>query len=300
MHSKPLSLLLIVLISLTACQHKKPVASPAQPTRPRFNPDSAYRFSSLEPHEVLNRLFDSPLIHGDTAIWKPNFSETMLPFRLSYDDSCHTAIDTIIYFKDHDTTHCAVMVFATYRFTVDSLDGMKIEIGDCHSCGATVGMALFSQDTDRSWHIYAFNKALTVSGVSGGITDEGVGKFSLVQLGDRWTGLLLKEPVFASGGAEEAGAQLFAIEADNINGNAGNPPQALLSYMYHSSFEEPGASDTQENTTLEVVGEKKQPSIIRLVTITNGKRKIKYYRYMADDNKYVPAKPPINRSSKAR
>jgi hypothetical protein len=164
MHSKPLPFLLIVLISLAACQHKKPAASPAQTIKPRSNPDSAWRFNSLEPHEVLNRLFDSPDIKGDTAIWKPNFSETMSSFQLSYDDSCHTAIDTVLYFKDHDSTNCAVIVSATYRYSVDSLDGMKIKIGDCHSCGATVGMALFSQDTDRRWYIYAFNKSLTVSG----------------------------------------------------------------------------------------------------------------------------------------
>ena len=280
--------LVIALICLAACQQKKPVAAAAQPTRPRFNPDSAYQFNSLEPKEVLPRLFDSPRIKNDTAIWKPNFSESILPFRLSYDDSCHTVIDTVIYFKDHDTTNCAVMVFATYRLSVDSMDGMKIKIGDCHSCGATVGMALFSQATDKSWNIYAFTKNLTVSGVSGGITDEGIGKFSLVQLGNHWSGLLLKEPVFASGGAEEAGAQLYTIEANNINGYTGNPPQAILSYTCHSSYHEPGIAGTEENTTLEVVERKKQSSLIRLVTITNGKRKIKYYRYSEEDNKYDP------------
>ena len=279
---------LILVISLTACQQKKPVAAAAQTIKPPFNPDSADRFNSLEPHEVLNRLFDSPHIKGDTAIWKPNFSELMSPFRISYDDSCHTAIDTVIYFKDHDSTNCAVMVFATYRLTVDSLDGMKIKIGDCHSCGATVGMALFSQDTARSWNIYAFTKNLTVSGVSGGTTDEGIGKFSLVQLAHHWTGLLLKEPVFASTGEELAGAQLYTIEPNNINGYTGNPPQAILSYTYHSSYHEPGIADREENTNLEVIERKKQSSLIRLVTITNGKRKIKYYRYSADDNKYDP------------
>ncbi len=194
-----------------------------------------------------------------------------------------------MYFRDHDSTNCAVVVLATYRYTIDSMDGMKIEIGDCHSCGATVRMALFSQDTDKSWNIYAFNKSLTVSGVSGGTTDEGIGKFSLVQLGDRWTGLLLKEPVFASTGGEEAGAQLFTIEANNMNGRSGTPLRAILSYTYHSSYEEPGFPGEEENTTLEAVARKKHYYLVRLVTTTNRKRKIRYYRFSDEDQKYVPA-----------
>jgi hypothetical protein len=288
MSFNPLPFLLTTLISLTACQHKRPAASRAQTIKPLFNPDSAFRLNSLEPHEVLHRLFDSPDIKGDTAIWKPNFSEIMSYFRLSYDDSCHTTIDTVLYFKDHDSTNCAVMVFATYHLSVDSLDGMKIKVGDCHSCGATVGIALFSQDTDRNWNIYDFVKSFTVSGVSGGTTDEGIGKFSLVRLGDRWTGLLLEEPVFASTGGEEGSAELYSIETTNMNGYTGTPLQTILSYTRHTSYDGPGTAQMEENTTLEVVEHKKKPSLIRLVTITNGKRKIKYYRYSTNDEKYVP------------
>jgi hypothetical protein len=74
----------------------------------------------------------------------------------------------MLYFKDQNNTNCAVMVFAPYRYTVDSLDGMKSE----------------------------------------------------------------------TTGAER----------------------------------------------------KKQSSLIRLVTTTNGKRKIKYYHYLVEDSKYLPVK----------
>lgn len=278
------------MIALAACQHKKSSASPIQTIKSRVDPDSAGSFKSLEPRELLNRLFDSPVIQGRTAIWKPNFSETMSSFPLSYDDSCHTTLDTVLYFKDHDNTNCAVVIFATYRFTVDSLDGMKIGIGDCHSCGAAVGMALFSQGTNKRWDIYAFAKFLTVSGVSGGTTDEGIGKFSFVQLGDHWTGLLLEEPVFASTGAEEAGAELYAIEAKNIKGYPQTSLREILSYPYvSSSEEEPGMAARNEHTTLEVVKREKQYYLVRLATTLNGKRwKIKDYHYSDDEDRYVP------------
>lgn len=264
--------LLLLIISLASCRYQKP-GRPAP-----FDPDSVHRLNSLEPQEILNRLYDSPVIHGRTAIWKPNYSETMSYFRLSYDDSCHTTIDTILYFKDHDGANCAVVVFATYHYYVDSLDGMKVKIGDCHSCGATIGIALFSQNTDKRWENYAFIKALTVSGVSGGTTAGGVGQFSLVQLEDHWTGLLLKEPAFANMGEEEAGASLYSIEAEDRAGQL----RTLLSYTYHSAYDEPGVAGREEDTELEVVNGK-----ILLVTTVNGKRKVRYYGYSEEEGKYI-------------
>jgi hypothetical protein len=290
MAPKLFPILVATLTSLAACQHQKPTASPIGKIKPQFDPDSAHRINSLEPREILNRLYDSPVIHGRTAIWHPNYSETMSFFRASYDDSCHTTIDTVLYFKDRDSTNCAVIVFATYHYFVDSLDGMKIKIGDCHSCGAVVGMALFSQDTDRRWQNYAFTKSLTISGVSGGTTAEGIGQFSLVRLGDRWTGLLLKKPVYANTGAEEAGAELYSIEETNLNGYlSGDPLRAILSYTYHSSYHEPGFAEREENTALEVVERKRQYQV-RLVTMTNQKRNVRYYRYSDDDEKYIPVR----------
>jgi len=166
---------------------------------------------------------------------------------------------------------------------------MKIRISDCHSCGATLGIALFSQDTDRTWYNYAFTKSLTVSGVSGGTTAEGIGQFSLVNLADRWTGLLLKEPVYANTGAEEAGAELYSIEQTGMNGyNSDSQLRTILSYTYHSSYQVPGLADHEENTVLEVVKGKKQ-HLVRLVTTTNKKRTFKYYRYSDEDEKYVPS-----------
>jgi len=58
----------------------------------------------------------------------------------------------------------------------------------------------FSERFPIALSLYLLLKPLTVSGVSGDTTAEGIGKFSLAQQGDNWTGLLLKEPVYANTG----------------------------------------------------------------------------------------------------
>jgi hypothetical protein len=241
-------------------------------------------------------------MQNNTAIWNPHFSERV-NFRVSYDDSCHTVIDTVLHFRDQGERDCAVIVFVTYRFIADNPDGLKARISDCHSCGAVVGMGLFSLRGDGKWEMYDFQKALTSSGIFGGAGEGGVGEFSLVSIGDNWTALLLKEPVFANMGQEEGDAELYSIEEYNLNGFPGSPLSSILSYQYHHSvYDEPGLANEEDNAVLKVVQRKKQYSLIQLVTTVNGRRKTKSYQYSDDENSFVPVstRPVRTRPLKTR
>src|ERR1700722_605437 len=80
-------------------------AAPRPAAKPKFDPDSPYVLKSLDTSEVFALLFDSPRMQKNTAIWGPHFSERM-GFRVSYDDSCYTVIDTVLHFKDQGDRDC--------------------------------------------------------------------------------------------------------------------------------------------------------------------------------------------------
>jgi len=287
METKPLLLLLSLAVLWTACKDKKLTVSQPQAMGSKFDPDSAALFSRLDSNEIFRRLFDNPVINGKTAVWKPNYYEGMT-FLRSYDDSCHTAMDTILHFINRDGQPCAVTVFATYSYIKDSMDGLKVKISGCHFCSAQVGMALFEQRADGKWEIYEFEKLLTDAGVFGGAGVGGVGEYSLVKIEDNWTALLLKKPVSAGMGEEEGDAELYAIEAKMPNGYPGLTLKPILSYSYHHSVhDEPGEPELEENTTLNVVKRKMGYSIIRLVTIKNGRRTSRDYRFQDGENSFV-------------
>jgi hypothetical protein len=293
---KVLAVLSTICLFAAACESKPSTgnahttaaaAAPHPAPKPKFVPDSPYVLKSLDTSEVFALLFDSPHMQKNTAIWSPHFSERM-GFRVSYDDSCHTVMDTILHFKDEGDRDCAVIVFVTYRYRADSTDGSNARISDCHSCGATVGMGLFSHRGDGMWELYSFQKGLTSSGIFGGSGQGGAGEFSLVSIGDSWTALLLKKPVFANMGHEEGVAELYSIEEFNLSGFPESPLTSIFSYLYHDSvYDEPGHANKEDNAILNVVKRKKQYFIIQLVTTTNGKRKTMYYQYSDEENSCV-------------
>lgn len=283
---KPLLFLFLSFIVLAACRNNKPGAA-AVAVKARIDPDSPWVLNSLDTCEVFALLLDRPAMRGGMAIWHPNFSERTA-FRVSYDDSCHTVIDTVLHFADHGNRECVVVVFVTYRYIADSSNGLRARISDCHSCGAQVGMALFSHRGDGKWELYGFQKALTDAGIFGGAGVGGVGEYSLVSIGDRWTALLLKRPVFANMGEEDGSADLYSIEEYHLNGFPGSPLSSIFSYMYHYSVhDEPGEPELEENAVLEVVKRKEQYAIVRLVTTKNGKRRVRNYRYSDEANSLV-------------
>lgn len=277
MRIKPL---LFLCFWLLACQDKEPVITPARPAK---NQDSIVLFRNLDNSEVLRRLFDNPDIRGKTAVWNPNYYER-LALRVSYDDSCHTNIDTILYFNDTQDRKCAAVVFVTYRYIVDSLDGMKIRISDCHFCGAALGMALFSQNSDKVWELYKFEKYFRTAGHFGGSGKGGIGQLSLINTGDRWTALMLKEPVGGNMGELQGSADVYSLEEYNLNGFPNHTLSPILSYLYYSSQEHGG----EEKTELEFIKKKKQYYSARLVRTVRGKKKVSLYRYSDEYSSYLP------------
>jgi|GEM_PF-3562946 len=280
-------------IVLLSCKDHRPAAAAAPIIRHRYDPDSAVTFNRLDTIGIFRRLFDNPVMKGDTAIWEPNFYEKQ-NIQLSYDDSCHTTLDTTMYFKDQGRRLCAVFIFVTYHYWVDSSDNYKIGFGSCHSCGAPLSIALFSQDSaTRTWRLYKFEKFWTRSGIFGGEGPGGLGKFSLLPIGDSWTCLMLERPVYANMGEEAGSAELFSIEEYLLGGFPENPLTSILSYDYHSSVDTsdaPGQANKEEDTKLEIEKRKGQYYRIKLATTLNGRLKNTYYRYSDEYNSLVKVK----------
>lgn len=284
MPAKLIAFLLLAFLFLGAC-HRTPVAA----VKSAIVDDSAEVWDRLDTTSIFKILFDNPVMEGGVAVWKPNYAEGW-NFLKSYDDSCHTALDTIVHFKDRDKRNCALMVFGTYRYIKDSLDGLKIKISGCHTCEAQVGMALFSQRGDGKWTIYKFVKLVTEAGVFGGGGVGGIGEFSLVPVGDSWTVLLMKQPIYAGMGEEEGIANVYDIEENGLRGYPESPLRQLFSFTYHHSVHDVHETpELEENTSLDVVPAKPYPSL-RLVTTRNGRRSSRIFRYVADDNDFEVVK----------
>lgn len=291
MRLQPLIILLTVGIGLLSCREHQP-DKPLTVVR-KMDPDSIRIFNSLDTVEVFRRLFDNPRMKGDTAIWSPNFYERQ-SIGPSYDDSCHTTIDTILPFKDHGSRNCAVYIFGTRRFYRDNLDSNKIKFGGCHSCGASLSIALFSQDTTGRWQLYRFEKFFTRSGIFGGSGSEGIGKLSVIALGDNWNALLLKRPMFANMGEEEASTDVYSIEEFQMDGFPEQTLSTMLSFSHHLEIDDPVTDVPKkvEDVTLSIIKKKDDYYTIKLETITNGKRSYSYYRYSESDNSCVHVAGP--------
>lgn len=108
MSPKPLHFLMLFGIFWLSCTYHRPAGSPAQGAK--IDRASAFLFDKLDTIGIFRRLFDNPLMKGDTAIRKPNFYESQ-SVQLSYDDSAHTVIDTVLYFTDQNKRQCAAYVF---------------------------------------------------------------------------------------------------------------------------------------------------------------------------------------------
>ena len=296
MNSKHLFLPLFLVILFISCENKnkQPVSSSAVTSNAAAQPKAAVEppdekeFNSIDTVEIFKRLFDNPLMQHKTAIWKPNFYERMT-FPLSYDDSCHTVVDTILYFTDRENRECAAILLVTYRFWKDSTDGLKIKSGDCHFCGAAVGIALLSQSADQKWAVYKFEKAFTSAGNFGGTGEGGIGMVSLVRIGNRWTCLSLKQPIGGNGGYLGGQADLYSIEEYNLNGFPNKPLSNIFSYTYYSTNADSGEKVTkEEKSDITLVKRARQYYGIDLVTVTNGKKKkTKRYDYSDEYNCYM-------------
>jgi hypothetical protein len=261
---------------------------------------SEIEFKSLDKIQVLKRLFDNPIIDSSgTALWEPNYIERMyLP--ISFDNKCHTNIDTILFFNDHMNVKCAVVLFAHYNFVIDYLDSNKIEIGGSHFDGVPLGIALFKQSKDNTWEIYKFSKHFSNLGYFGtyrtGRQDQG--KINLKEIGDRWTCLTLRQGVGGSTGASWGYESLYSIEELQFGNQQSEDEveewyddhllQNILTYNYHYSY---NSLETKESvdkkSDLRIIRKKNNYYDLELSITKNGKTNSEIYYYSESKNKFI-------------
>ena len=259
---------------------------------PKYKRDeSEFVFDTLDDTLLLGRLFDRPQFDSTkTAIWKPNYSERSV-FSLSYDGRCHTRIDTIMYFTDHQKRKCAAVILATYRYGKDILDS-AIEIGDCHFCGVPIGIALLSQRDDGKWELYQYKKAFTTLGYFGEYNTKwsDAGKIRLKELGDRWTCLSLVQGVGGNSGEFTGTEYIYSIEQYEIGGWPNNVLSNIFTYNYDyslASIDGNGKLIVKEIATMKIQKKKDDYYDIDLITTRNDTTTTGHYVYSDDYSQYV-------------
>ncbi len=250
-------------------------------------------FNNLNSQDVLNKLFDSPIMDSnETAIWKPNYYERMT-FPVSYDGKCHSNIDTIMYFTDGSNRKCACVIITNFNYRKGTFDdSTKVEIGDCHFCGVPLGIALFSQTNSMQWELYKFEKIFTTLGYFGVYKTgrESAGKISLKKIGNNWTCLSLLQGVGGNGGYLEGYENLYSIEQFQIGGFPNNVLSCIFSNTYYSSNIDAGIpeKDREEvKTELRTIEKGKDYFDIDLISISKGKSTTKHYHYSDEYNQFV-------------
>ncbi len=159
---------------------------------------------------IFNKLYDIPIIDSvGTAIWEPNFQEQQ-QFNISYDNKCHTLIDTLLIYKDSEGKERAIFIFKTITIGIDSLKKIEHIVG-CHFCTASVGIAILSKTETKSWNVLHFKKYFCDAGLFGGVGKEGIGKFSIKKIANS-TFLDFKEPVSGNGNEVKGIERLFVID----------------------------------------------------------------------------------------
>lgn len=207
---------LILWIALASCrQVAKEVEAPVIA-------DSV--FKSLEPAELLSRLFNSADISGKTVRWKPAASEAF-DFELSYDGKFHTELDTVFFFTDLQATACAAVIFRTYDF-YDS-----ISKGGSHYDGSPVGVALFCKQGD-SWKMYRFNKNIEKLGYYHGAEKRYEGELSLRTCAAGWNCLYLKQEAAGQMGSANGHESFYSLDRLQLSGALNKP----LSQVFFNDY----------------------------------------------------------------
>jgi hypothetical protein len=245
-------------------------------------------FDSLDEHELLRRIFDDPDFDSNgIALWKPNYYERM-NFNVSYDGKCHTVIDTIMYFTDREQRKCAAVILATYHYGTDCTDSTKVVMGDCHFCGAPIGIVLLYETPGKKWKLYEFKKAFTTMGLFGGTGREELGKISLLQVGDEWTVLSLTNPVGGNSGYLYGDETLYSIEQYRLNGFPNTVLSEIFTYNYCDVNENENDSTKHETrAVMKIIKKQKAYYDMDLIITTDKKVKTIHYKYSDDYNCYV-------------
>lgn len=256
--------------------------------------DNENIFKSLNKIELLKRIYDNPEFDSNgVAIWKPNFYERMT-FPVSYDNNCHTSIDTIMYFTDREKRECAVVILTTYNYRKGTFnDSTEIDIGDCHFCGVPIGIVLLSQSKDSTWRIYKFEKAFTSLGYFGAYRTgrQDAGKISLKEIGDKWTCLSLIQGVGGNMGEFTGTENLYSIEEFQLGGFPNHTLSNIFSYNFHYEYTSIDEKEkTEENSEMKIIKKKNDYYDIDLFINKNGILKTEHYKYSDEYDSYIRKK----------
>jgi len=285
-----LLLFILCIINLTACYQNSDNVVKQQLDSVVIEQDEAV-FSSLDYQTLLGKLFDNPDFDtNETAIWEPNYYDRMT-FPVSYDGKCYTNIDTIMYFIDRGNRNCACVILTTYKYGRDYFDSTKIEIGDCHFCGVPIGIVLLSENKEKKWELYRFEKAFTSLGYFGEYKTNKVdaGEIQLKEIGDKWTCLSLTQGIGGNMGEFMSYENLYSIEQYQLGGFPNSTLSCIFSYTsyyeYTSMIDE--KIKTVEHSTMKILEKEANYYDIDLIVTKNGKTKTEHYKYADEYNGYI-------------
>lgn len=288
---KNIILLLLILTTLSCDNRHKENQIVSDIKVETENYDDEHVFKSLDNKELLNRIYDNPEFDSSgTAIWKPNYYERMM-FPVSFDNKCHTNIDTIMYFNDRCQRKCAVVILTTYNYRKGTFeDSIAIEIGDCHFCGVPIGIVLLSQSEDSTWNIYKFTKAFTSLGYFGTYRTGGkdAGKISLKEIGDKWTCLSLTQGIGGNMGEFTGTENLYSIEEFQLGGFPNRTLSNIFGYNFHYEyFSIDEKVKSKETAEMKIIKTKNDYYYIDLIVNKNGKVTTKHYKYSDNYDSYI-------------
>jgi hypothetical protein len=216
-------------------------------------------FNRIDFNTVVDSLFDSPQIDvtkKNGFIWKPNYYESC-HFNLSFDNKCHTSLDTLLKFKNTSLEEGLIFIFKTQTYTKTG------EIIGSHFSRATVSVAVFLKTSWNCWSLNSFCKYFTDSGLFGGNGKEGIGKFSIVKINNEIL-LSMKRPVEGNNGYNEGIEDLYFIDGDL--------PCDILHHIFRYNY----FTEENLNITKKHVNLKKSTKDVLIVT-----------NYLGNEEKYL-------------
>jgi hypothetical protein len=259
-------------------------------------------FSALNERKLLSKLYDSNKFVDSSGevLWRPNFHER-LQLLVSDDGFCHTQVDTILYFRNHDQENCAVVIFANYHYFLDDFDHEVLKRGGSHFEGVRLGIALFAETEEKEWCLIDFKKYFTNLGYFGELHSgrEDTAEFSLKKLRKDWMCLSLKQGIGGNTGVFWGYETFFSLDyypickmcegIEEYPWMTSSCFQEVFSYNYYFSYENTFGNSSRFliSRKLNCLMDNNSDADFQLVVNENGKKRIEYYRYDEFIQKYT-------------
>ena len=250
--------------------------------------------NSIINKSILSEIFGNSFIDSTGMIlWNPNKNESKI-FPIWLDEKCHSTIDTIMFFDDSRNRKCAIVIFSTYNYYVKSQSTNNTDIldkGDCHFCGAKIGVAILNQIENKNWIVIKSKKHLADLGYFGEYKNQGEEKCKiyLKKIGDNWNCLCLKQGTGGNTGGWSGYESFYSIEEYKLDSTKNNLFTKIFEYYYLDYFEN---QITQKITRdlkakLKLIENKNSYYDIDLAKTNFNKTKIEHYKYSEEQGKYI-------------